>query len=72
MKAYEPKGNEWFEVMIRLTGKDKLCERCGHFYKTDDEEDSFCWYGLYPMTSDGENCPYFNKGERVYDDFRLS
>jgi predicted amidophosphoribosyltransferase len=64
MRAYRPKPDKWYEVMVRLTGKEKLCAECGN--KVDQEiepGESWCWHGFYPITSDGQNCPYYKKGD---------
>jgi hypothetical protein len=60
MRAYQPKSNEWYEVMVRITGKDKLCETCDRHLDT-----GACWNGWYPITSDGKDCPYYKKGEEM-------
>jgi len=60
VKAWEPKSNEWYETLVRLTGKDKLCETCNHQHVCDDETTKWCIWGFWPVTSDGKNCPYYN------------
>ena len=65
MKAYQPKPDKWFEVMVRLTGKDKLCQDCCNHYKPDDDRCGWCEMGFYPIMSDGQNCPYYKKGEEM-------
>ena len=57
-----------FEVLIRLTGKDrdKICTGCMRFstyepYQEGDSVEQMCFLGLWPITSKGETCPYYEK-----------
>jgi hypothetical protein len=60
--------SEVFEALIRLTGKDrdKICSGCSHLssyepYQEGDIVEQVCWISLYPITSKGETCPYYEK-----------
>ena len=60
--------DEVFEALIRLTGKDreKICPGCVRFhtyepYQEGDVAELTCWLELWPITSKGETCPYYEK-----------
>ena len=66
MRAYKPKSDKWYQVMVRLTGKEKLCADCGNKAHQEIEPgESWCEMGFYPITSDGKDCPYYRKGEEM-------
>ena len=50
-----------FETLMRLTGKDrdKICTGCMRF--STYEPYQVCQLGLWPITSKGEACPYYEK-----------